>query len=120
LKREFRIALFFLGFVSALLAALILVRETLDAAEIEGASETRHEVAKYYNERVEIFRSEADQAGESGLFRAVLLGDSMVVSVPQALQVADTVERRVRRLLPQGPKVDVLNLGLAGTGAFDN
>ncbi len=116
MKSRHRVALFWLGFALAMTATLIAVRVALDSAEIETEVVTRHAVAMSYIDRVEDFGSDDDSEYD---YRAVLLGDSMVVSYPQALQIADTIRRRVRRLLPRGPRVQVLNLGLAGTGAFD-
>jgi hypothetical protein len=116
LKRWRRIAVFGLGYAFATSATLLGIRTALDGAEIEAVVVTRHDVARYYRDRVEAYRTYDNQKFD---YRAVLLGDSMVVSYPQALQIADTIQRRVRRLLPDGPRVGVVNLGLAGTGPFD-
>jgi len=116
LKSGLRVVLFWLGFALAVPATLIAARTLIDSAEIETDVVTRHAVARYYIDRVAEIQKDDDPRDD---FRAVLLGDSMVVSYPPALQIADTVQRRVRRLLPRGPRVQVLNLGLAGTGPFD-
>ncbi len=116
MSRGIRVTLFCLGFALALPGTLIVIRGTLDSAQIEAEVVTRHAVADYYNDRVEAYRSYDFRQSD---YRIAFLGDSMAVSYPQPLQIADMVQRRVRRLLTGGPRVRVLNLGLAGTGVFD-
>jgi hypothetical protein len=113
--RVLRVALFIAGFSLALLGSGWLIRLGLDRASIEPL-ETRHGVAAYYNDRVEALGN----PGAGGVrFGAALLGDSMVVSYPDELQIARMLELEVARRLRGRPPVRIWNLGLAGTGVFD-
>ena len=113
--RVLRVALFIAGFTLALSGAGWLIRVALDRASIEPL-ETRHGVAAYYNDRVEAL---GRRSARDIHFDAALLGDSMVVSYPDDLQIAPMLQLEVARRLRGRPPVRILNLGLAGTGVYD-
>lgn len=116
MRRAGRAALFVSGFALAVVATLALVRSALDHAQIELEVVTRHGVADYYNDRV---ASYLEHPSPTEIYRVAFLGDSMVVSYPSSRQIPALVQRLARRLQERGPRVQVCNLGLAGTGAFD-
>ncbi|MCP4038528.1 MAG: SGNH/GDSL hydrolase family protein [bacterium] len=116
MRRAARASLFLAGFALALFATTAGIRSALDRAEIELETVTRHGVADYYNDRVAAYLEHGEREGD---YRVAFLGDSMVVSYPQSHQIPALVQRQARRLRDSKERVQVYNLGLAGTGAFD-
>lgn len=116
MKPVARWGLFLVGFTLTLVGTLAGLRLALDRAAIEIEVVTRHGVADYYNDRVNVYLEHPRRAGD---YRVAFLGDSMVVSYPTSHQIPALVQRHTRRLQRSGRRAVVYNLGLAGTGAFD-
>jgi hypothetical protein len=113
--RHLRIALFVGGFMASLAIGLGTIYRILEASEIEPLV-TRLEVASFYRGIVESYEFRGQR---SDPYRIAFLGDSMIVSYPDELQIARLLESDLRRRSTSKRSIQVVNLGIEATGIFD-